>query len=857
LEDRCLFAIDLGGAVPPTLPNIATTPFGVELAGGLGSGGAGFSVVNVGDVTGSGFDDFLVSSPTVTGSPTSPTLGSGTGTVYLIFGSSSVTAGNIDWLLNTAEQRVGDLTQLGNVAQANPISGQPGFDFNGITITASTQPGAQLGASVAAVGDINGDGFQDFMIGAPGANDVNNTNPGTGRAYLIYGSSSLPNVTSHALDLDNTTGSGVNVVTFVNNATGSGTGRAVAGVGDFIADGVPDIAIGAPTASIAGSVNTGAVYLVSGGVLRTAQTTTIQLQNVGQTGGTAGAIFLGASSASQAGFSIAGAGNTSGAITPSNIRIPSMLIGAPGASANTGQAFLIDGSTDLSSLATVVNGVTVIRLSQVGNTVPGATISGTASGDQTGFFVAGAGDFNQDGFDDVLIGSPGFQSSRGQASVIYGGANGIRGTFPVSTLPSGTLGVNFTGADTGDRAGFAGTQVGQISASVSAGFIAIGAPGFSAGQGTAYLIPDNPSELVGNFSLSAAEQQPIAGTQITLTQPSGGGGTPAFLGASISGRPNQSGKFTADRDTLADLIIGAPGYGAVTGRGNAGGAFILEGAFIPIQAPTSTAITTVIGVGQPFGPFIVNPTTPDALNIFVFSNANNTPAPFDPVADIDPTTVTVNGVAFPDATIAADPVDENNDGIPDAIITITPRSSLGLTAATTSLTIRGRTLASSPNPNESWTGTATITVSSTPVVPVSPTGPLATSNNVGFIFPTSFTPQFGPNQFVPTIAQLSAYNYKAIPRAAALNQYLPSRSYQERIKNFYNPDHLTHYSRMVENLVGVRTRGTFTVPDSDVERGNFFKPGRPVQFTHKVPVVPANRQTQRYAPTLLQHRRFI
>ena len=54
-----------------------------------------------------------------------------------------------------------------------------------------------------------------------------------------------------------------------------------------------------------------------------------------------------------------------------------------------------------------------------------------------------------------------------------------------------------------------------------------------------------------------------------------------------------------------------------------------------------------------------------------------------PVTDIDPTTVTVNGVAFPTATLVGDPNKANwHNGIQDAIITITPRSNLNLSAGT-------------------------------------------------------------------------------------------------------------------------------------------------------------------------------
>src|SRR4051812_44990893 len=64
LEERYLMAIDLGGVLPPGLPNIATVPFGVDLGAGQASGAAGFSVNDVGDVNNDGFDDFVVGAPT-------------------------------------------------------------------------------------------------------------------------------------------------------------------------------------------------------------------------------------------------------------------------------------------------------------------------------------------------------------------------------------------------------------------------------------------------------------------------------------------------------------------------------------------------------------------------------------------------------------------------------------------------------------------------------------------------------------------------------------------------------------------------------------------------------------------------
>ena len=66
LEAKVLMTIDLGGTSPPALPFSATAPFGVDLGASTANGGAGFSVADVGDLTGSGYDDMLIGAPTVT-----------------------------------------------------------------------------------------------------------------------------------------------------------------------------------------------------------------------------------------------------------------------------------------------------------------------------------------------------------------------------------------------------------------------------------------------------------------------------------------------------------------------------------------------------------------------------------------------------------------------------------------------------------------------------------------------------------------------------------------------------------------------------------------------------------------------
>ena len=235
------------GGRPPLNPAIATVPYGVELAGTASGGGAGFSVTDVGDLTGSGYDDFVVGGPTITQNG-QPNLGLGNNSaVYLIFGSATTNAGTISNWLNISQagtggvgsagqpgdQRVGDLTLLGNTPtlQNNPITGHPTYPFAGIRFITSQETGSQLGASVAAAGVINGQRAVPHR--RPGARDTNLQNPGTGRAYLIYGGNALLNLgsTFQTIDLDNANqNSGLNIVTFINNNDPAGrTGQSVAG----------------------------------------------------------------------------------------------------------------------------------------------------------------------------------------------------------------------------------------------------------------------------------------------------------------------------------------------------------------------------------------------------------------------------------------------------------------------------------------------------------------------------------------------------------------------------------------------------------------------------------------------------
>ncbi|MDF1730432.1 MAG: hypothetical protein P1U49_02945, partial [Minwuia sp.] len=177
----------------------------------------GESVDFAGDFNGDGFDDIVVGAPDANYA----------GQAFVIFGSAAPVSGTLDSLL---------------VA-------------NNAILIDGAYSGDALGHAVSGAGDVNGDGFDDVIIGSP-YSDAYGGN--SGAAFVVFGSAAAVDV-DVSLDLDGTNG-----FTFFGRVGYDTAGFSVDGDGDLNGDGFSDLVIGARDASYGQSYGIGEVYVVFG-----------------------------------------------------------------------------------------------------------------------------------------------------------------------------------------------------------------------------------------------------------------------------------------------------------------------------------------------------------------------------------------------------------------------------------------------------------------------------------------------------------------------------------------------------------------------------------------------------------------
>jgi hypothetical protein len=490
--------------------------------------GAGRSVAPAGDVNGDGRPDFVI------GAPYTHASAAGRGSAYVVFGPA------------------GDSPlSLGSL-------GARGFRIDGGSVYASA------GTDVAGIGDVNKDGKDDLLIGAPHLEppDAVAGDKKPGSAYVVYGQSDTTTV-----DLAKVGDTVPGVV--VSSAQAPETvGVSVERLGDVNGDGVPDAAIGMGVPLGGGRV----IVLFGSGATETKAIDAAAL-------GTDGFTITGLAGSPLTGADVAGPGDVD------SDGKADVLIGAPDETSGTGAAYVVHGkaTTDAVSLAT-----------------PGAAwhLLGAMEGDAAGTSVAAPGDIDGDGRPDLLIGAPGAdpqsRTDAGAAYVVFGRA-GTEGTS-LGSLGAGGYVVEgpADGAAIGPVAGggdFAGDAVRDL---------LIGQPsagsGAAVGTGAVWIVPGHKGS--DKVDLAAAPE-----------------GTLRLLGAEGEKIGDALAGGDLDGAGRPDFLTGAqalPDGGRVRVR--------LGGSLPPAETATATATPTPAPSAEPTPaptevPVITTPLTAPVLEV--------------------------------------------------------------------------------------------------------------------------------------------------------------------------------------------------------------------------------------------------
>ncbi|MBN3921969.1 MAG: FG-GAP repeat protein, partial [Nostoc sp. NMS4] len=409
-----------------------------------------------------------------------------------------------------------------SVFNLSNLNGTNGFAINGIN------SGDFSGFSVSSAGDINGDGFDDVIIGT-NYPFYNTTKPG--QSYVVFGRKNGFSPQLNLSTLNGTNGFGINGIN-----PGDFSGYSVSSAGDINGDGLDDVIIGAFRAN----GESGQSYVVFGS--KSSFSAKLNLSTLNGTNGfTINGIDNGLSD--QAGFSVSNAGDINGD------GIDDIIIGADRApnGNRSGQSYVVFGSKkrfaanfDLSTL----------------NGTNGFTINGINSGDFSGTSVSNAGDINGDGIDDVIIGASGASPNgeqSGQSYVVFGSKSGFKAQLNLSTL-NGTNGFAINGIKQFDFSSRPVSNAGDINGDGIDDLI-IGAYGASRNgeeSGQSYVVFGSKSRFSPQLNLST-----LNGTNgFTINGINPGD----FLGRSVSSAGDING------DGIDDLIIRASGVNKEPGQ---------------------------------------------------------------------------------------------------------------------------------------------------------------------------------------------------------------------------------------------------------------------------------------------------
>ena len=372
-------------------------------------------------------------------------------------------------------------------------------------------PNDLAATSLDRAGDVNGDGFDDLLIGAP----KNDFGPGVdgGSAYLVLGG---PDGWGTETPLSRPA-----IVQYFG-ANNEEAGSSVAGAGDVNGDGFADLVVGAPLNDTV-AADAGMAYLILGSATPTDGALTSHIQLSGE------------AASDRAGADVAGLGDVNGD------NRSDLAIGAPvnaAAGAGAGAAYVVLGS------AAPAGGSLASHIRFTG-----------VAGDAAGTSVGGGGDFDGDGFADLIVGAPGNDTPGVDSGAAY-----IEPGSPA--LASGALdgippNVRLDG-DSGDAAG-TGVALGNVDGDGRADAL-VGAPLSDSGgadSGAGYFMPGRPG--------LPSQQLSVNGIRLAGEAAGDRAGTDVAAVGDVDG------------DSFGDFTVSAPFQGSV----DKGAAYLVLGAASP------------------------------------------------------------------------------------------------------------------------------------------------------------------------------------------------------------------------------------------------------------------------------------
>jgi hypothetical protein len=442
---------------------------------------SGATVSSAGDVNGDGFADVIV------GAPFSEAPGGEEieGESYVVFGKAS-------WIGTPSL----DLATLDG-ANGFRVNGIAKYDFSSCT--------------VSSAGDVNGDGFDDVIIGAQnGGPDYE------GESYLVFGKASWSPV------LDLAALNGANGFRLLGIDAHDFSGFMVSEAGDVNGDGFADVIIGSAEAEgVPGGPNyEGEAYVVFG---KASWTPALDLESLN---GINGFRMIGIDAGDFAGRAVSSAGDVNGDGFD-DVMVGATFAESPGGANGEGENYVVFGKASWA-------GTPALELEALDGT-NGFTLTGIH---EFGFTrsLSSAGDVNGDGFNDMIVGA----RDANESYVVFGKANWT-GTPSLDFAElDGTNGFRLVGIDAGDQSGCWVSSAGDVNGD-GFGDLIIGAfsaeAGKAEGEGESYVVfGGNLTGAVAHLGTTgddtltgtASAESFVGGTGIDMMI--GKGGADAFQG---------------------------------------------------------------------------------------------------------------------------------------------------------------------------------------------------------------------------------------------------------------------------------------------------------------------------------------